>query len=164
MTARDERVRRTVSIFVASLVGVITVAVVVQAAQRITTPNAMVIPYSLAFPGQSAPIAIPVNTPVLVMGADTDFAKNGNAAVGQATIIRNSSENDVKAVGFDWAHDTLFSVQASPGTTIVIFDLDKLSRVGVQTDGANLIVFNADDSSSGTGIPIGHTGTITMIW
>lgn len=164
MSARYELVSRAVSLFLASLVAVVTLAVVVQAAQRITTPNAMTIPYSLAFPGQSAPIAIPVNTPVFVMGADTDFAKNGNAGVGQATIIHNTSENHVKSVGFDWAHDTVFSEQVSPGSTIVLFDLDQLSRVGVQSDGANLIVFNADDSSSGAGIPVGHTGVITMIW
>jgi hypothetical protein len=164
MTARYERVCRAVSLFLASLVGVVTVAVVVHAAQTITTPNAMTIPYSLAFSGRSAPIAIPVNRPVFVMGADTDFANNGNAGVGQATIIRNTSENAVKSVSFDYANDILVSEKASLGTTVVIFDLDVHDRVGVLTDGANLIVFNSDDSSSGAGIPVGHTGVITMIW
>jgi hypothetical protein len=153
-----------VGLFLASLAGVATVAVVVQAAQKITTPNAMVIPYSLAFGGRSAPIVIPANRPVLVTGADTDLAKNGNFGVGQATIIRNTSDNAVESVSFDYANHTLFSEKVSVGATVVIFNLDVLDRVGVLTDGANLIVFNSDDSSNGGGIPVGHTGVITMIW
>ena len=52
-----ETLSRTASLFLAALIGVVTVGLVAHAAQQISTPNAMQIPYSLAFASQSADCA-----------------------------------------------------------------------------------------------------------
>lgn len=156
---------RAVSLFLAALVGVVTVGLA-QAAQTITTPNAMHIPYSLSFASQSAPIAIPMNQPVLVMGGDTDFARNFDVGVGQATRIRVTSDGLLVGTALDVNRGfpaTIF-LNSADHTAIVVFNLDLSGYVPLMTDATNIFVGNNDDNSSGSGIPVGHTGVITMIW
>jgi len=165
--SRYEKVSRVASLFLAALVGVVTVGLVAQAAQRITTPNAMQIPYDLPFNSHSAPITIPVNQPVFVMGADNDFAQNGSFAEGQATMLHNTSDDAFSSIGFDFATSAFFTNRVLPGGGCCkhIFYLDAFKTVDVKWSGTNAIyVFNIDDMSSGKQAPVEHTGVVTMIW
>jgi hypothetical protein len=162
---RREKISRAAGLFLAALIGIVTVGLVAHAAQLITTPNAMQIPYSLAVGSPSVPIALPVNQPVLVMGSDSDFANNGNGGVGQAVIMRSTGDNTLRSIGFDFGADA-FVEQKLYGTASsgFIFALDQTRLVWVESNGKNIFVSNGDDQSSGPGQPIGHTGVVTMIW
>ena len=162
---RRETISRAASLLIAALIGVVTVAVIAHASQSITTPNAMQIPYDLSFTAESVPIALPVNQPVLVIGSDSDFTKNGNFGLGQATMNSNTNDQLIYLIAIDYGSGATSSFNVtSYGSITRVFELDAQGLVDLRTDGRTIFVLNLDNSSSGTGVGVEHRGVVKMIW
>ncbi len=76
--------RRLAQGLLAGVVVTLTLAIVAQATQTITTPNTATVFYALVAGGVNPGIGMPTNVPVLVMGVQTN---PGNRGVGQVTML-----------------------------------------------------------------------------
>jgi hypothetical protein len=114
--------------------------------------NRLVVPFNLASGGLSAPITVPANRPVLVIGATST---GGHGGVSQMTLVRIPDES-LTWVGVDAAFRIIGSGRSSiQGQNIVTLDAN--AGVFIQVNDANSICIsnvNPDD----------RAGIVTLIW
>jgi hypothetical protein len=147
---RTEKSSRWAAILLATIVAIITSAVVANATQTITTPNAVKITYNLAAGADSAAITPATNTSVLVMGCSTS---GGTQAVGQVSLVR-TSVGTIVWVGLESYPSATITQGASIGHMVYI---DFFHKVDIQTiSGESIRVHNA---SNGV-----QAGNVTLIW
>jgi hypothetical protein len=137
----------------ASVVAIITSAVVANATQTITTPNAVNIPYSLATGANSAAITPVTNKSVLVMGCCTT---NPDQGVGQVSLLH------VPSIYMKWAGYESFNPVALTGGsssaagTHIVF-IDGSHAVDIQVASADTILIH--NATGGT-----VAGNVTLVW
>jgi hypothetical protein len=137
----------------ATVVAIITSAVVANATQTITTPNAAFISYNLAAGANSAVITPVTNKSVLVMGCCTTIQKEG---VGQVSLLHIPSafilwfglENDGAAT-------TTSGAISVAGTHIAY--INGQHEVDIQVASADTIRIH--NGGAGT-----RAGNVTLIW
>lgn len=150
---RFKRMYRPAALFLAAFVATTTVAVLVNATQTITTPNASSIGYSLAPGANSAPITPPANVSVLVMGVQTALGYRGT---GHVTLLHVPG-SFLEWVGLespDFAAITS-GFSGAAGTHIVYISWNK--EVDLQV--ASPDTFKIHNANT-----ITMTGNVTMIW
>jgi len=145
--------RRFGSLFLATVVAILTLSVMVHATQVITTPNAAFFTYSLAAGANSAPITPVANQSVLVMGTQTAVGFRG---VGQVSLLRIAG-NFLEWSGLEscCASAITSSFSSVAGTHIVWLDFGHM--VGIQVNTADTFVVH--NGSTGA-----RTGNVTLIW
>jgi hypothetical protein len=148
---RIQKSSRWVAILLATIVAIITTAVVANATQTITTPNAVKITYNLATNTSSAAITPAVSTSVLVMGCCTTV---GDQGVGQATLQHIPSAF-LTWVGLESGGTITQGSNGSAGTHIV--DIDFFHTVAIQVASADTIRIH----NSSVGL---RAGNVTLIW
>jgi hypothetical protein len=112
--------------------------------------NRRVVRFILAPGGVSAPISVPANRPVLVIGATLT---SGHGGVGQVTLVRVPDEN-LTWVSLDSAFGVVESGKSStPGDSIVTVD----ARVFIEVNDANSIRISNLNSDERAGI-------LTLMW
>jgi hypothetical protein len=132
-------------------VAIITSAVVANATQTITTPNAASISYSLAAGADSAAITPVSNKPMLVIGCCTN-----NTGVGQMSLIRIPSTAIVWVGSESYSPAAITSgFQTSAGHHVVY--MDGIHFVDIQTASADTIHVH-----NGAGTT--RTSNVTLIW
>ena len=145
------------AILLAAVVAIITSAVVANATQTITTPNAVRIAYSLAGSGNSAAITPATNTSVLVMGCNTSTNPSAGAQVSLMHIpgggmiwagLEGRGESATTTTITAGAGDTA-------GTHIVYIDAHHL--VDIQVASADTIKIHNGNSPT-------QVGSVTLIW
>src|SRR5215471_4324536 len=118
---RTEKSSRWAAMVLAAIVAIVTSAVVANATQTITTPNAAFISYNLNPGADTSPITPATNRSVLVMGCCTYVS---DESVGQVTLLHTPSR------GMFWfgleeqspATITLGGPNSTAGTHIVFID------------------------------------------
>jgi hypothetical protein len=78
------KIRPLARLLLTVVVGTLTLVIVAQATQTITTPNAATVAYNLAAGGVTGAISVPSNVPVLVMCVCTTVGFRG---VGQVSLL-----------------------------------------------------------------------------
>jgi hypothetical protein len=154
---RTEKSSRWAAMLLATVVAIITSAVVANATQTITTPNAVKITYNLAVGANSAAITPATNTSVQVMGCCTTDPDQG---VGQVSLVHIPSTTmgwagmDSPTSGAGGASITS-GFGAMVGAHIVYIDMDH--AVDIQMASADTIhVHNGDFAP--------RAGNVTLIW
>jgi len=139
----------------AAVVAIITSAVVANATQTITTPNAAFIAYNLAGGANSAAITPATNRSVQVMGCCTT---GGFQGVGQVSLLH------VPGGGMQWVGLESHSLggstitegfAANVGTHIVYINF--LQTVEIQTAGIDTIRIHNGEATT-------RAGNVTLIW
>jgi hypothetical protein len=141
----------------AAVVAIITSAVVANATQTITTPNAMKITYNLAPGANSAAITPAANTSVLVMGCCTT---TGLLAVGHVSLLH--TPGTLMAWTGVESHSGMPTTFASgtsdaPGAHIVFIDAAHVVDVQIGTTVDTIRVHNGHASLT-------LAGNVTVIW
>jgi len=153
---RTEKSSRWAAIVLATAVAIVTSAVVANATQTITTPNAVNVPYNLAAGANSAAITPVTNKSVLVMGCCTTYDLGFGA--GQVTLQHNPSR------GFHWVGFEAYSggsttltsgVSSTTGTHIVYIAYDH--GVDIEVAGTDTIFVHNLAS-------VIAAGNVTLIW
>lgn len=150
MTIRS-LVRSLLTVIVATL----TLAIVAQAAQTITTPNTATVTYNLAAGGATGGVSVPSNVPVLVMGVQTAVGFRG---VGHVTMLSIPGAGGfLEWVGLESTAGAAIT-QGFSGTlgTHIVF-LDFSHQVDIEVN--NATSFRVNNTSGGV-----RTGRVTLIW
>ena len=155
---RTEKSSRWAAMLLAGIVAIITSAVVANATQTITTPNAMKITYNLAPGANSAAITPASNTSVLVMGCCTTI---GLRAVGHVSLVHNTPSTLMVWTGVE-SHSGMPTTFASgtsdaPGAHIVFIDAGHFVDVQIGTTVDTIRVHNGHASLT-------LAGNVTLIW
>ena len=150
---RTEKSSRWAAILLATVVAIITSAVVANATQTITTPNAAFISYNLTVGASSASITPPSSRSVLVMGCCTTANDQG---VGQVPLLRIPSFAIIW-FGLETKYPaTVTSGGASFVGAHIVF-IDASQQVEIQTASADAIrVHNGSNAVK--------AGNVTLIW
>ena len=144
---------RFLTLLLAATVAVVTLAVVVHAAQTITTPNEVVVNYSLAAGANSAAITPVANVPVFVQGVQTAVGYRG---VGHVSMLHiSSSFLEWTGIESRSAAAITSGFSGTAGTHIVYLDFSHLVDIQVNTADT----FRIHNANS-----ITQTGQVTMIW
>lgn len=153
---RAEKSSQWVAILVAGVVAIITSAVVANATQTITTPNAAFIAYNLAAGTSSAPITPATNRSVLVMGCSTNFRGVGhvsllhiNGTISWAGLETPTSNTGGATITSGWGF--------AAGSHILYIQPDDLVEIATAS-GDTIQIRN---TSVG---PLTVTGNVTLIW
>lgn len=119
----------------------------------VVVPNEKTVPYSLAPGGVSAPITLPGNIPVHLMGVQTAVGFRG---VGQATLLRVPG-SFIEWVGLDSTAGAAITqgFSGTAGTRILFIDFSHQ----VQIEVASPDTIRVNNKSSGT-----RTGRVTLTW
>jgi len=149
---RTQKSSRWAAILLASAVAIITSAVVANATQTITTPNAANIPYSLAAGGNSAAITPATNKPVLIMGATST---NSFTGVGHVSLVHISGQL-MDWVGLQFSNGSVV-LGAGGAAGVHIVYIDNSNQVDIQMASADTILVH--NGSSGA-----RAGNVTLIW
>jgi hypothetical protein len=165
-----KKFRRLRTLVLAAAVVILTLSVMVHAAQVITTPNAAFISYNLpASPSNSAPITPVVGQAVLVMGTDTTATDCGSPGVGEVSMLRSAGTTGTFTTPpmLVWTGVEPPSISTTPGTVtggfsatagthIVSLDTGQ-RRVDLQVhNGSSFVVHNRTCGPA--------TGNVTLIW
>jgi hypothetical protein len=137
-------------------VAIITTAVVANATQTITTPNAAFISFNLAAGANSAAITPATNKSVLVMGCTTSTNTNlSPPGVGHVSLLH------IPSFGIGWVGlngsdgSTTKGLNTVAGTHIVY--ISYYNYVDIQVNSADTI--RVHNGSSFT-----ETGNVTLVW
>jgi hypothetical protein len=153
---RIQKSPRWAAMLLATAVAIVTSAVVANATQTITTPNAVFIPYNLATGANSAAITPATSRAVLVMGCCTTNAP-GQMSVGQVTLLH------LPSVGMLWV-----GLEATPNSSITqggaataqgthIVYLDSFHLIDIQVASADTIRIHNGEGAT-------RAGNVTLIW
>jgi len=151
---RTEKASRWAAMLLAAVVAIITSAVVANATQTITTPNAAFISFNLAAGASSAAITPAASRTVLVMGCCT-------TAIGaaQVSLVRNPGSQiawaGYEAIGPTSTVSPTGGISSFSGTHIVY--LDNSHKVDIQTASADTILIHNGQSAT-------RPGNVTLIW
>ena len=145
--------RRYASLSLAAIVAMLTVAVVANASQSLTVPNAATFSYNLAAGTNSSAITPASNQSVLVIGSQTTVGYRG---VAMATLLHVPS-SFIEWVGLESPSSAAITsgFSAAPGTHILYLDFEHL--VDVQVAGTDTILIHNANSVS-------QTGDLKLIW
>jgi hypothetical protein len=153
LSMSKSRFSRLFPLALTACVAVIALNIGVHATQTITTPNAAKVTYNLAAGASSAAVNPVENTPVLVMGVQTNLGYRG---VGQVSMLHIAS-SFLEWAGIESpASATITSgFSGTAGTHIVYLDYSHLVDIQVaSTD--TFIIHNANT--------IAMAGVVTLIW
>jgi len=118
-------------------------------------PNKVVIPFTVAAGANTAPIALPANRPVFVMGVT--FI--GSYGVGQVTLLRAPGVF-LKWTGLEswapFANSSITSGESSATGDHIVY-LDNVREVDIEVNSADTIRVHNDSSQP-------RTGNVTLIW
>jgi hypothetical protein len=144
---------RFFTLLLATTVAVITLAVVMHAAQTITTPNEVVVNYSLAAGANSAAVTPVANVPVFVQGVQTAVGFRG---VGHVSMLRIAG-NFLEWTGIESPAGAAITSGFSgvAGTHIVYLDFSHLVQIQVNSTDT----FRIHNGNTQT-----QTGQVTLIW
>jgi hypothetical protein len=154
---RTDKCSRWVGILVAAVVAIITSAVVANATQTITTPNAAKITFNLAPNTDSAAITPASNTSVLVMGCTTGA---NNIGVGHVSLLHLPQGGVFQNGIFEWVGLDRPGTITKGGSFMVgthIVSIDFGGQVEIRIAGADTILVHNGSASS-------VTGNVTLIW
>lgn len=150
-----KKLPRPIVLSLAAVITALTFAVVANATQTITTPNAAFVTYALAAGGVSAPIVPTPGRAVQVMGVNTTI---GNRGVGQVTLLRSG----VAPLFLEWvglestaAAAITQGFSAVLGTHIVFLDFAHTVDIEVNT-GDSMRIHNTSAAA--------QAGNVTLIW
>ena len=148
------KTRRFGSLSLAALVATLTVAVVANASQSLTVPNAATFTYNLAVGANSSAITPASNQSVLMIGSQTTIGYRG---VAMATLLHVPS-SFIEWVGLESPSNAAITqgFSASPGTHILYLDFSHLVDVEVASPDT-ILIHNANPSSA-------ETGDLKLIW
>ena len=151
---RIQKSSRWAAIFVATVVAIITSAVVANATQTITTPNAAFISYNLAHYSISAAITPASNKSVLVMRCCTSV---GSQSVGQVSLVHIPSTS-ITWVGLESGPNQAAITQGVSNTAgDHIVYIDSTHQVEIQVNTADTIrIYNNH--------PFTVAGNVTLVW
>jgi hypothetical protein len=151
---RMQKSSRWLAILLAAVVAIITSAVVANATQTITTPNAVSISYNLAAGANSAAITPASSRSVLVMGCDTDGADQG---VGLVSLLRSPLASAIEWAGYESYSPVAFTGGSSVAAGTHIVWIDGGHHVDIQVaSGATIVIHN--------GHTVTRAGNVTLIW
>jgi hypothetical protein len=144
---------RPATMLLAVIIATVTCAVIAQATQTITTPNAAFISYNLAAGANSAAIFPAANQSVLVMGTCTTLNFRG---VGHVTMLRIPA-NFLEWVGLESTAGSAITQGFSgvAGTHILFLDFAHQVDIEVNT---------TDSFRVHNGAAAVRTGNVTLIW
>jgi hypothetical protein len=150
---RTQKFSRPAVTLLAALVAIITSAVVANATQTITVPNAAFIPYALAAGANSAPITPAPNRSVLVMGCCTTPGFRG---IGQVSLLHIPSEF-MEWVGLESTFGAAITQGFSSvaGTHIVFIDFQH--QVDIQVNSPDTIRVHNGSAAL-------RAGNVTLVW
>jgi len=142
----------------ATVVVIITSAVVANATQTITTPNAAFISYNLASGANSAAITPATNKAVLVMGCNTTLGgAAGDQGVGQVSLL-HSSAGGITWAGYESNPNVAFTQGSTSGTAHIVY-IDSSEFVDIQVASANtIVVHNRVQNFQAV------AGSVTLVW
>ena len=148
---RIQKSSRWAAMLLASVVAILTSAVVANATQTITTPNAAFISYNLPAGANSAAITPASNRSVLVMGCNTTIDRG----VGQVGLLHTPSTG-MAWTGLESASMAITTGSAgNAGAHIVYIDSDH--QVQIQVNSADTILVHNGAVST-------RAGNVTLIW
>jgi hypothetical protein len=145
--------RRTSQVLLAGVVATLTVAVIAQGTQTITTPNAAFVSYNLAAGANSAGIFPVANRAVMVMGTCTTLNFRG---VGHVTMLRIPAQF-LEWVGLESTSGSAITQGFSgvAGTHILYLDFSHQVDIEVNT---------TDSFRVHNGAAAVRTGNVTLVW
>ena len=148
-------IRRLTPLMIAVAVASLTFAVVAQATQTISAPNAATVTYNLGAGDATAGIAVPTNVPVFVMAVCLTPGARGVAHVSMLSIP--GEDGALHWLGLDSAAGAPLAkgISAAPGTHIL--SLDFAQQVDLEVK--NVVSFRVRNTSAGV-----RTGRVTLIW
>jgi hypothetical protein len=147
-------IRRYATLSVAFVVAALTLAIVGNAAQTVTVPNALNITYNLAAGAYSGPITPVANQAVLMIGSQTAMGYRG---VASATLLHVPGQF-IEWTGLESPNNSTITsgYAGGPGTHILYLDYSHL--VEVQVAGPDTIrIYNGNAF-----YPM--TGNLELIW
>jgi hypothetical protein len=149
----NKKFPRVGTLLLTGFVAVLALAVGVNAAQTITTPNAAVIKYSLAAGANSADVTPAESTPVLVMGVQNDLGYRG---VGEVALLHvPSSFLEWTGIESPAAAALTSGFSGAAGTHILYLDYSHTVQIEVASTDTFLI-------HNGNTVPM--AGVVTLIW
>ena len=159
---QTEKSSRWRAMLVATVVAIITSAVVANATQTITTPNAAFISYNLATGANSAAITPATDKSVHVMGCCTT---SGERAVGQVSLMHSSISpgcmtwEGLESSGMVSTAFTQSSGCLTPTAAmhVVFIDYNHVVDIELASGGNTIFVHNA--GGFGT-----VAGNVTLVW
>ena len=149
----ESKIRRYGSLLIATAVAGLTFAIVANAAQAVTVPNAATVTYNLAPGANSAAITPVANQSVLLIGSQTALGYRG---IGMATILHVPS-SFIEWVGLESPNPSSVTSGFSNVAGTHILYLDYGHQVDVQVAGTDTIRIH-----NGTSITV--TGDLKLIW
>jgi hypothetical protein len=144
---------RPATMLLAVIIATVTCAVIAQATQTITTPNAAFISYNLAAGANSAAIFPAANQSVLVMGTCTTLNFRG---VGHVTMLRIPA-NFLEWVGLESTAGSAITQGFSGVVGTHILYLDFAHQVDIEVN-------TTDSFRVHNGAAAVRTGNVTLIW
>lgn len=134
-------------------VAVVTLTIMAHAVQTVVTPNGLYVTYNLPAGGTSAAVTPVGNTPILVMGVQTNVGYRG---VGEVTLLRVPS-NFLIWSGLESPYSATITsgLGSGAGTHIVYLDYSHLVDIQVQT-ADSFVIHNANT--------VAMTGHVTLVW
>ena len=155
---RTEKSSRWAAMLLAGIVAIITSAVVANATQTITTPNAVKITYNLAMGANSATITPATNTSVLVMGCSTTISSN--PSLGQVSLLHLPGDGMVW-IGLESVTESATTTTITAGSSgaaghhIVYIDAHHL--IDIQVNSADTIRVHNGNLTT-------EAGSVTLVW
>lgn len=149
------KLARPAALSLAGVVTALTFAVVSNAAQTVTMPNAAVITYSLAAGAVSPPFTPVFGRPVFVMGVNTTIFNRG---VGHVSLLRSGiAPTFLEWTGVESPSPAALTSGFSgvPGTHIVFIDFNHQLDIEVATPDS-IQIHNSNISL--------QAGNVTLIW
>jgi len=137
----------------AAIVAIVTSAVVANATQTITTPNAAFISYNLNPGADTSPITPATNRSVLVMGCCTS-STSGVVGVGQVNLLHTP------IVGMTWVAHGMDGFSEGIGISTMeahITYIDNFHQVDIRVESADTILVHNGASTA-------RAGNVTLIW
>lgn len=150
-----KKLPRPIVLSLAAVVTALTFAVVANATQTITTPNAATFSYNLAAGANSAPFIPVFGRAVLVMGVNTTI---GDRGVGQVTLLRSGiAPTFIEWTGLESPAAAAITSGFSgvAGTHIVYINFGHTVDVEVNTPDSIRV-------HNGSGVL--QSGNVTLIW
>jgi len=147
------KILHRLGVFAVSLIVVATLSEVVgKAAVTISTPNSVVVNYTLAAGATSSPIAPATNQPVIIIGSNIGTTDSG---VSTLTLVRIPGVM-MRWVGMEAGTGaTVHNGSAALGTHIIW--LDQSNKVALE-------VFSADDFVINNASTATQSGSVKLIW
>jgi len=156
MTTGNHRFIPPMRFVLASIVTILTLAVVGQAVQTITTPNYLTVAYNLVSGANSSAITPAANLPVLVLG---DQTTGGNVGSSLVTIVNSVGQgNYLVWNGFE-SFGAGLTTGYGPRAGVHIIFIDNAHCVDLKVNNTTSFLVH-----NGCTYSVPETGNVTLIW